>query len=72
MAARKRSSKKAHKPTPKGKRKVKIVMEEFKAGQLKSGGSGKTVTNPKQAIAIALSEQRKSEKKSRRKSKKTK
>lgn len=31
-------------------------MGEFKAGDLKSGGSGKKVTNPKQAIAIALSE----------------
>ena len=31
-------------------------MREFKGGTLKSGGSGKKVTNPKQAIAIALSE----------------
>ncbi len=31
-------------------------MGEFKRGSLKSGGSGKKVTNPKQAIAIALSE----------------
>ena len=31
-------------------------MREFKAGDLKSGGSGRKVTNPKQAIAIALSE----------------
>ena len=31
-------------------------MKEFKSGTLKSGGSGKKVTNPKQAIAIALSE----------------
>ena len=31
-------------------------MGEFKEGTLKSGGSGKQVTNPKQAIAIALSE----------------
>lgn len=35
------------------------VMHEFKHGQLHSGSStGKVVTNPKQAIAIALSEQR--------------
>lgn len=35
------------------------VMREFKAGELHSGSStGKVVTNPKQAIAIALSEQR--------------
>ena len=31
-------------------------MGELKSGTLKSGGSGKKVTNPKQAIAIALSE----------------
>ena len=31
-------------------------MKEFKAGKLKSGKSDKKVTNPKQAIAIALSE----------------
>jgi hypothetical protein len=34
-------------------------MHEFKAGELHSGSStGPTVTNPKQAIAIALSEQK--------------
>ena len=31
-------------------------MGEFKDGSLKSGGSGRKVTNPKQAMAIALSE----------------
>lgn len=31
-------------------------MGEFKDGNLKSGGSGRKVTNPKQAMAIALSE----------------
>lgn len=36
--------------------KVGKVMREFKSGRLKSGGSGKKVTNPKQAVAIALSE----------------
>lgn len=35
--------------------KVGVVMKEFKEGELKSG-SGEKVTNPKQAIAIALSE----------------
>lgn len=39
----------------KGKKKVSKVMKEFKKGKLKSGSGGK-VTNPKQAIAIALSE----------------
>ena len=32
------------------------VMDEFKHGDLKSGGSGRKVTNPRQAVAIALSE----------------
>ena len=36
--------------------KVKKVMHEFKAGKLHSGKSDKIVKNPKQAIAIALSE----------------
>lgn len=31
-------------------------MHEFKAGTLHSGKGGKVVKNPKQAIAIALSE----------------
>lgn len=39
----------------KGQKKVGKVMSEFKAGKLKSS-SGKKVTNPKQAIAIGLSE----------------
>ena len=38
-------------------------MHEFKEGKLHSGRSGKTVTDPKQAIAIALSEARRSGKK---------
>ena len=38
-----------------GKAKVRKVMNEFKAGKLKSS-SGQKVTNPKQAIAIGLSE----------------
>ncbi len=41
-----------------GKRKIETVMHEFKEGDLKSGGSGKTVTSRKQAVAIALSEAR--------------
>ncbi len=39
--------------------KVEKVMHEMKEGKLKSGGSGKKVTNRKQAIAIGLSEARK-------------
>lgn len=55
--------KKAPKKAPK-RNKVKVVMEEFKKGDLHSGSKkGPRVTNPKQAIAIALSEQRKARKK---------
>ncbi len=39
--------------------KVKKVMDEMKAGKLRSGGSGKKVTSRRQAIAIGLSEARK-------------
>jgi hypothetical protein len=43
----------------KAKRKVKIVMKEFKKGTLRSGSKeGKKVTSRKRAIAIALSEGR--------------
>jgi len=37
-------------------KKIDIVMDEFGKGTLRSGKSDKRVTNPKQAIAIALSE----------------
>ena len=40
--------------------KVKRAMHEKKKGTLKSGRSGKKVTSRKQAIAIGLSEARKS------------
>jgi hypothetical protein len=40
----------------KSQAKVGKVMREFKKGELHSGKSGKIVKNPKQAIAIALSE----------------
>jgi hypothetical protein len=43
----------------KGKRKIHNVMKEHKQGTLKSG-SGKKVRSRKQAVAIALSEARKS------------
>jgi hypothetical protein len=42
-----------------GRQKVHKVMKEKKEGTLKSG-SGKKVTSRKQAVAIALSEARKS------------
>lgn len=37
-------------------KKIAEVMHEFKAGELHSGKTDTIVTNPKQAIAIALSE----------------
>lgn len=52
-----------HKPVKKTKAKSKVekVMHEFKEHKLHSGSKkGPEVTNPKQAIAIALSEARKS------------
>jgi len=44
---------------PKAQEKVEKAMHEYKHGDLKSGRSGKKVTNPKQAVAIGLSEARK-------------
>jgi hypothetical protein len=44
----------------KSQSKVKKAMHERKAGTLKSGRSGKKVKSRKQAIAIGLSEARKS------------
>ncbi len=44
----------------KGAKKVEKVMHEYKEGKLHSGSKkGPEVTNPKQAVAIALSEARK-------------
>jgi hypothetical protein len=48
------------KESPKAKKKVEKVMHEFKEGKLHSGSKhGPEVSNPKQAVAIALSEARK-------------
>jgi uncharacterized protein DUF6496 len=44
----------------KSRRKVKRAMHEMKRGKLKSGRSGKRVKSRKQAIAIGLSEARRS------------
>ncbi len=49
----------ARKYGPKAQKEVKEAMHEFKEGKLKSGKSGKKVTNPKQAVAIGLSKARK-------------
>ena len=75
-----KSSKKVHhrkpvsklKESPKAKAKVEKVMHEFKEGDLHSGSKkGPVVSNPKQAIAIALNSARKRRLKvSKKKSKK--
>lgn len=44
----------------KSQKKVERAMHEMKRGRLKSGRSGKKVSNPRQAIAIGLSEARES------------
>lgn len=50
--------------SPKGKAKIKKVMEEWETGQLHSGSKhGPVVKNQKQAVAIALSEARKARRK---------
>jgi hypothetical protein len=65
MATKKAATKKsaakksARKYSPAVSKQVETEMREMKQGKLKSGGSGKKVTNPKQAIAIGLSEARK-------------
>lgn len=44
---------------PKAQKSVEEAMHKMKEGKLKSGKSNKKVKNPKQAIAIGLSEARK-------------
>ena len=55
----KRKSSSRRKYGPKAQKSVEREMREFKRGKLKSG-SGKKVTSRKQAIAIGLSEARRS------------
>jgi hypothetical protein len=68
-AAKKAPAKKAAKKTTARKyslsasKNVETEMKEMKQGKLTSGRSGTKVTNPKQAIAIGLSEARKAGKK---------
>lgn len=50
--------KKTRKYGPKAAQDVERETHKFKQGTLRSGRSGKKVTNPKQAIAIGLSEAR--------------
>jgi hypothetical protein len=57
--AKKTSFKKRSSSATKGRAKTEKVMHEYKEGSLKSGGR-KKVKSRKQAVAIALSEARKS------------
>lgn len=59
---KKTAGKKIEESSPNGRADVAREMKAMKAGKLKSG-SGETVRNPKQAIAIGLSEARKAGKK---------
>jgi hypothetical protein len=64
--AKKTAAKKSagtRKYSPSASKNVETEMREMKQGKLKSGRSGKKVTNPKQAIAIGLSEARRAGKK---------
>lgn len=59
-----KSSKKSTMKKKVKKDKMKKVMKEFKSGKLHSGSkSGPKVTNPKQAVAIAINESKKAKKK---------
>jgi hypothetical protein len=58
MAAKKKKG--SRKYGQKASEKVERAMHERKRGTLRSGGSGKKVTSRKQAIAIGLSEARRS------------
>ena len=57
------TKKSTRKYSPSAGEDVKREMHAMHEGKLKSGRSGKKVTNPKQAIAIGLSEARKEGKK---------
>jgi hypothetical protein len=58
-AHRKARKSSAPKYSPAVGKQVEKEMKAMKQGKLRSGRSGKKVTNPKQAIAIGLSEARK-------------
>ncbi|MFL6299532.1 MAG: DUF6496 domain-containing protein [Terriglobales bacterium] len=65
-ASRKRSSSSSNKSRKssgrkygtKAQNKISEVMHEFGEGKLRSGSSGKKITNRKQAVAIGISEAR--------------
>jgi uncharacterized protein DUF6496 len=54
------SSSRGRRYGPKAGKKVERAMHEMKRGKLRSGGSGRRVKSRKQAIAIGLSEARRS------------
>jgi uncharacterized protein DUF6496 len=60
MPSRTRRRTGARKYGPKAGQKVERAMHEMREGKLRSGRSGKRVTSRKQAIAIGLSEARRS------------
>jgi hypothetical protein len=62
MAAKKAAKRSARKYSAAAGKSVEREMKAMKQGKLRSG-SGQKVTNPKQAIAIGLSEARKAGKK---------
>ena len=77
MAKKKPAKKKIKAPKAPAKkkkfqRKVKTVMDEYKAGKLNIGKSDKKVKNRAQAIAIALSEGKKAGEPKKKKAKKKK
>jgi len=57
--AKKAAKKSTRKYSPSAGKQVETEIHEMHKGTLKSGRSGKKVTNPKQAIAIGLSKARK-------------
>ena len=57
-AGKKSTGSSGRKYGPKASQAVEQEMKEMKQGKLRSGRSGPKVTNPKQAIAIGLSEAR--------------
>lgn len=59
-AAKSTAAKKTRKYAPRVAATVGEVIDEMKHGELHSGGTGKLVTDRKQAIAIGLSEARRS------------
>jgi len=60
MVTKVASNKSARKYGPSASKEVAEAMHELRHGTLRSGQSKKRVTNPKQAIAIGLSEARQS------------